>query len=246
MGRHAINSMPDSSLDEIVILVDSKWGQNQANARLRRIEYKSPIEIFQALGYEGKVPSNLRAQAASFVPSSLRKIQPPPSHIATSNPQTAVDVVDEDVDVKPENVDDIIESIPANSTAGLLSAAENEDRNRAASVFIRLYRRSLRRRANNVLTGIPTTRAAQITKCFNEVGNIEWASNSHYRRIFLGPLPHLLTCVETLIAKAHAEKNKIKIKVGIAEHEIYETLMGEQTKISYVGYFNSSEASAEY
>ena len=94
----------------LVFVYDDKSVPSRPN--VRRIEYKVFDDIVRSLGCQGKVPSTLRAQASPFVPSLAPSSTP--QSIAAEH--ECDEEMDEEVDTKQEDVDAIIQDMPASAS----------------------------------------------------------------------------------------------------------------------------------
>ncbi|KZV61209.1 hypothetical protein PENSPDRAFT_693623 [Peniophora sp. CONT] len=230
LGRVAVSSMHNSSLDEMIFLYDIESRSNAStNNRVRRINFKTLDDVYSLLGSNAKPPSTLRPEATPFVPAVAA------TSSTVSDTAANVPIEDEshleDTETMQEDVADIVDSMQPTVSSGI-SPEESLRRSNAALVFAKVYRRQLRRKARHILQGVPSARSEKIAACFKEDTHIEWSSTSLYRLIFRGPLPHALTCVDRLLYKAQNDKNRVKIKARIAQHEELEKFMAEQTRIS--------------
>ncbi|KAG2028307.1 hypothetical protein BDR03DRAFT_976621 [Suillus americanus] len=69
--------------------------------------------------------------------------------------------------------------------------------------------------------------------CLKETQSSEWRPG-YYRCLFLGPLPHLLVCLERGIALTRAAKAKTKGLLNKESHEKLEELGKQRSEITSV------------
>jgi hypothetical protein len=79
---------------------------------------------------------------------------------------------------------------------------------------------------------------AIFTACLKETQSSEWRP-SYYRLLFLGPLPHLLACLEQGITLTHAAKAKTKNLSGVS-HEKLEELGRQRSELTSVKSYPAS------
>jgi hypothetical protein len=79
---------------------------------------------------------------------------------------------------------------------------------------------------------------AIFTACLKETQSSEWRP-SYYRLLFLGPLPHLLACLEQGITLTHAAKAKTKNLSGVS-HEKLEELGRQRSELTSVKTYPAS------
>ncbi|KAG2339063.1 hypothetical protein BDR05DRAFT_1062385, partial [Suillus weaverae] len=74
--------------------------------------------------------------------------------------------------------------------------------------------------------------------CLKEMQSSEWRPN-YYQLLFLGPLPHLLACLEQGIALTHAAKVTTK-DLNEVSHEKLEELGRQRSEITSVKIYSAS------
>ncbi|RDB28998.1 TPR and ankyrin repeat-containing protein 1 [Hypsizygus marmoreus] len=102
--------------------------------------------------------------------------------------------------------------------------APSEAELRAVSVIQKTYRRSLLRRRKTAKARLPAARSRFFDMCLERAQNMVWKQNSHYRPLFLGPLPHILLCLDIAQATAFTEKAAVKKHLRSSRHEELEDL----------------------
>ncbi|KAI0321916.1 hypothetical protein OF83DRAFT_135754 [Amylostereum chailletii] len=228
LDPYVTGTLTSSSLDEMVCLNHVERPATFAYSRVKRIKYRTIAEIPTLLKADGIIVSDLRVEATPFVPSAKPTVEAQPEPMAT----TANEEKDDDPEeTKPEDVEAIILSMENDRTSSL-SAEDITARNKAALTLFTLYRRRLRLRTSFIAPGLPTHRAKYFDACLKEAAKIQWAATSTYRFVFLGPLPHVLACLEAMINKMNVDRTKARIKMMVADHDDLEKVMEEGSKLN--------------
>jgi len=139
---------------------------------------------------------------------------------------------DDEDEESPEGADlsAIIESIGADFKE--IPEGVLEKQHHAAKTLQARYRRLLKNRENRIPSGLPTFRKDSFEAFAREAESIEWPNKSLYRPIFLGALPHLLTCLDYTLSKLRAEKTRVKQLRSSVGHQDIEALMARQTYLT--------------
>ncbi|PBK77543.1 hypothetical protein ARMSODRAFT_949477 [Armillaria solidipes] len=119
----------------------------------------------------------------------------PQAEAARDEGEDSVDAVDDTVDVIP--IQDMTRPEPS------------EQETTAATHIQRVYRRVLSRRRGIAKSGIAGLHAQIYSSCTKEVSRLG-DNPGLYLRFFLGPLPHILVCLETVRADSLSHKKKTK------------------------------------
>ncbi|KZT08921.1 uncharacterized protein LAESUDRAFT_675409 [Laetiporus sulphureus 93-53] len=228
-------STSGSELDEMVQLFDATRASITLPPlpNVRRIEYRTIDDIREMLasGASQTPKSNLRADALPFTPSHLLDA----SEDEFSESQ-AVDEGADGVEVDPQlqNVDtedptvitevDQPRKAPELPTEKELAAAE-----KIMSAFRRYVQR--RRRADKAPGRMQAIRH-RVTTAFQEASaSLEWP-HACYRMLFLGPIPHLIVCLECAHEHLHVSKKSAKKRFTTAQHQDLEDVNTLLTKTS--------------
>jgi hypothetical protein len=229
----------------MVTLVQENRNAPRTFRGVRVVKFRDIGDIRRQLAIAAGPTSTLNPGATPFIP-----IQAPPqsnsvelSVEATSddpeeNEDDASEVAAEEEDTEPHeeaDVSAIIESIGANFTAPSADALAKQDS--AARTLQTHYRRLLTNRAKRIANGLglPKTRQNQFEAFARAAESMEWPQKSPYRPIFLGALPHLLTCLDHAWSIVMEEKNKVKRQARSSDkHQGIEGLMERQTNLKYV------------
>jgi hypothetical protein len=111
--------------------------------------------------------------------------------------------------------------------------APSDEQIKAARVIQIRYRRNVLRRSRPMST-LFEARSRLFMECWNESEKIDWLRKGHrilrYRFLFLGPLPHLLLCLERAKAFASEAKKKIKRLLTAAKHQQLEDVQTKMTE----------------
>ncbi|KAH7926210.1 hypothetical protein BV22DRAFT_1063475 [Leucogyrophana mollusca] len=193
--------------------------------------------------------SNLRPEAPSFVPNSTLSSQGQSQKEPSINPMQ----VDLEGDLPATEGDDTAaidgEAVPTGQEVQIDRAADvdsyvhavdevlvqpnapSEEETHAACVLQAIYRRRLDRRHRSVRSGLAAERHAFFEECLKRVEATEWSS-SYYRFLYLGPLPHLLVCLERGITITHDTKRKIKGRLNKDTYDRIEELGKQRTELT--------------
>ena len=195
---------------------------------------------------------NLAATPSSTLNPAATPFIPTQAPLQTNGAELSVDITSDEANddnatqkaaeeedtEPPEEVDvsAIMESIETNFTGPSADALDKQKS--AAKTLLSYYRRLLTNREKRIADpglGLPETRQNQFEIFALAAESIEWPQKSLYRPIFLGALPHLLTCLEYTMSIVMEEKKKVKRLARPSEkHQGIEGLMERQTKLRYV------------
>lgn len=209
---------------------------------VRVVKFKDVDHICLQLTMAAGPTSTLNPTATPFVPdqaTSQATAEPSVEGTSEEADDSAIQVTAEEEESEtPEETDvaAIMESIGANATG--LSASALAEQHSAAKTLQSYYRRLLANRTKRIANpglGLPKTRRSQFEEFARVAESIEWPPRSLYRPIFLGALPHLLTCLAYTWSVVMEEKQKVKRQEGDSEkHEGIEGLIEQRTKLTYV------------
>jgi hypothetical protein len=215
--------------------------------RVRVVKFKDAGHIYQQLAMAAGPASTLNPAATPFVPAqATSQATAEPSAEATNDEaeDSAIQVAAEEESETPEETDvaAILESIGTNFTG--LSADALAKQHSAAKTLQSYYRRLLTNREMRIANpglGLPKIRQSQFEEFARAAESIEWPPRSIerspkklYRPIFLGAVPHLLTCLAHTRSVVMEEKQKVKRQERQSKkHEGIEGLMELRTKLTY-------------
>ena len=236
------SSIASTPLDEMITLVHGNKIALRHFRGVRVVNFKDVDHICRQLTIAAGPASTLNPTATPFVPAQV-------TSQATTEPsvETAIDEeedstiqvgAEEEESETPEETDvaAIMESIGTNFTE--LSADALAEQHSAAKTLQSYYRRLLTNRKTRIANpglGLPKTRQEQFEKFARAGESTEWPPKSLYRPIFLGALPHLLTCLAYTWSVVMDEKQKVKRQERKSEkHQGIEGLMEQRTKLTYV------------
>jgi hypothetical protein len=129
-----------------------------------------------------------------------------------------------------EGSDEAMASFAPDLDESLRDNGPSEEEEKAACKIQKTYRRYVRRRSSRAVNGEID---AIFMACLKETQSSEWHPG-YYRLLFLGPLPHLLVCLERGIALTHAAKTKMKGLFNGGPHESLEELGRQRSEIASV------------
>lgn len=208
---------------------------------VRVVKFKDVDHIRRQLAMAAGPASTLNPTATPFIPAqatSQATAEPSVEGTGDEAEDNAIqEAAEEDGSETPEETDvaAIMESI-GTDFAGI-SADALAEQHSAAKTLQSYYRRLLTRREERIANGlgVPKTRQNQFEEFARAAESIEWPPRSLYRPIFLGALPHLLTCLAHTRSVVMEEKRRVKRQEYQNEkHEGIEGLMEQRTKLKYV------------
>lgn len=209
---------------------------------VRVVEFKDVDHICLQLTMAAGPASTLNPTATPFVPgqaTSQATAEPSVEGTSEEVEDSAIQVTAEEEESEtPEETDAaaIMESIGTDFTD--LSAGALAEQHSAAKTLQSYYRRLKTNRKNRIANpglGLPKIRQSQFEEFARVAESIEWPPRSLYRPIFLGALPHLLTCLAYTWSVVMEEKKKVKRQERRGEkHEGIEGLIEQRTKLKYV------------
>lgn len=228
----------------MITLVQESKGSLRTFRGVRVVKFKDVGDIRRQLTMAAGPSSTLNPAAIPFIPTQAL----PQANGAEFSVDVTSDAANEDnatqiatgeEDTEPlEEVDvaAIIEPVGANFTGPSADALAKQES--AAKTLQSYYRRLLNNREKRIANPrleLPMTRQNQFELFAQAAESIEWPHKSLYRPIFLGALPHLLTCLEYILSMVMKEKKKVKKQARPSEkHQVIEGLMERQTKLTYV------------
>jgi hypothetical protein len=168
------------------------------------------------------IPNLLQSHPGDHpIPTTVSHEKTGGPHVATAEQVTATDGIDGTGDQHEEvaaeySVEDAIDII----------GDEGPDRSNEALIIQRAARRYLLNRVEG------SSGRDRLFKACKAVAN---AVHARYRKIYLGPVPHLLLCVEWIISSAQESKGTIKARRGRPQATLLELsdLTFQQTQVKY-------------
>ena len=227
----------NKEVNNLVHLVHKTMSQRSRVYPVRRLLYEKAIEIPHLLSsYAVIAQSTLRVEAPTFVPrlehskDRTEVMQRDEKEITEPQPQEFPEEEEKEEDVAAnaeaqagdalESLDEAVTSLAPDLDESLRSNGPSDEEEKAACKIQDAYRRYVRRCSS-------CAKDAEIhaifTTCLKETQSSEWRPG-YYRLLFLGPLPHLLVCLERGIALTHAAKAETKELFNKASHEKLEQL----------------------
>ncbi|KAG2034294.1 hypothetical protein BDR03DRAFT_1093813 [Suillus americanus] len=220
-----------------------KTRQSTQISKVRQVFYERASEIPYLLSsHVVAAQSALRVEAAIFVPRMQRpKDDVVIRHAEKENlepiPQDAdgeeveekeVPVaVDSEATDSIEDMDEAVTSLDPVPDESLRSKGPSEEQDWAARRIQDAYSFHVWHRSGSA---VDAEIDAIFRTCLRETRSSEWRP-SYYRLLFLGPLPHLLACLEQGITLTHAAKAKTK-DLSKVSHEMLEELGRQRSEIT--------------
>jgi len=213
--------------------------------RVRQVSYDKVIEIPHLLSsYAGVVQSTLRVEVSAFGPrlehpkdytevmhdDEKEIMEPQPEEFEGEEERQADVAANADAGDSPETLDEAVASFAPDLDESLRAKGPSEEEEKSAHKIQKAYRRYVRRRSSRAVNAeIDATFMA----CLKETQSSEWRQG-YYSLLFLGPLPHLLVCLERGIALTHTAKAKTKGLLNKESHERLEELGRQRSEIALV------------
>ena len=226
--------MQGSPLDDMVQLLQSDRIQCPVHEilGLRRITYATTDEI----------PSFL----ADLVPSQhLSSSQLPPSDLSSGNSPVGVNVDLEEENAEDYHIDALNEAdeilsdqeedldlIPPMELPEVIHACHSEDEKHAATIIKRAYRKILEQRRLRKQTGPEGQNRYYFHLCWKEVRK-EKRKSDRYTQAFLGPLPHILSSLDSAEFLTMAKKREMKKQFVRMKHETFDEISSILNRIPY-------------
>jgi hypothetical protein len=206
-----------------------KPGRYDPPAGVRRVFYKA-IEDVPRLLSEASAPSflsSLRADAPAFVPRQIPKVDDErATEVPSSEDPSAGAEVHEDIEEPEVDHTDVMNSTTAIETianTALLDTNKlpSEEEIHATGVFQMAYRKVLIRRSRRKATKTvaEASRTSFFEACLAEASRMDWPYGGYYRKLFLGPLPHVLVCLSGVNSYLVGAKDKAKKRFKVATHQ---------------------------
>jgi len=131
--------------------------------------------------------------------------------------EAQVEDITEELELDPTvDAETLAQSLNAARAQEVVDTPSQEEIN-AACIIQATYRRKRTRQLGGVRTKLSEARRRFFIKCWAESEKIEWPRR-HYRLLFLGPLPHLLLCLERANTSAFESKMISKRRLTAATH----------------------------
>ena len=227
--------MQGSPLDEMVQLLQSDRIQSPVHEilGLRRVTYTTTEEILSLI-------ADLPSQHLSS-PSLM-----PPSDLSSGNsPVLGVNVDLEEENAEDDHIDALNEVneissdqeedpdfIPQIELPEVIHACHSEDEKHAATIIQRAYRMVLKQRRSRNQTGTEGQNRSYFHLCWKKVRE-EKRKSDKYTQAFLGPLPHLLSSLDTAEFLTMAKKREMKKQFVRVKHETFEEISSILSRIPY-------------
>ncbi|EIN13315.1 hypothetical protein PUNSTDRAFT_139896 [Punctularia strigosozonata HHB-11173 SS5] len=233
-----IRQIPLTPLDGLVQLYHASRSVagDPPPRNVRRVIYSAIVEIPQLLTLttDSGTGTTLRGEAAPFVSNSesvramLQKIQ--------ADEQKAQGIsddkhdADDEQDLSPDEPEVDAEAIATqlsdDAPADALVEGPSDKELEYVRIVQAIYRRKLRHR-QHAPDANDQARSTFYSRCLEQSRKMDW-QYTHYRHLFLGPLPHVLVYLKKVQSWAENAKRRIKAKTG-KSHKEYDDLFDRQT-----------------
>jgi hypothetical protein len=228
--------MQGSPLDEMVQLLQSDRIQTPVYEilGLRRVTYATTEEILPLLADLPSQPQHLSSSS-----------QMPPSDLPSGNSPVGVNVDLEEENVEDDHIDALNEAneissdqeedpdfIPQIELPEVIHACHSEDEKRKATIIQKAYRMILEQRRLRNQTGTEGQNRSYFHLCWKKVRE-ENRKSDKYTQAFLGPLPHLLSSLDTAEFLTMAKKREMKKQFVRVKHETLDEISSILSRIPY-------------
>ena len=225
--------MQGSPLDEMVLLSQSDRIQSPVHEifGLRRVTYAMTEEI----------PSLL----ADLPPQHLSSSQMPSSDLSSGNSPVGVNVDLEEGNTEDDHMDALNEAneilsdqeedlnlIPRMELPEVIHARHSEDEKHAVTIIQKAYRKILEQRRLRIQTGPVGQNRRYFHLCWKKVRE-ENRKSDKYTQAFLGPLPHLLSSLDSAELLTMAKKREMKKQFVRVKHETLDEISSILSRIPY-------------
>ncbi len=200
---------------------------------IREVKYKRRAEIVPLLTGSARV-SNLNPQAAPFVPRNMNEDQDDGDD---EDEQPVEEPEGEERVDNAVNVDEVALAVDAGRTQGPTVLVTKEEI-QVAKALLKGYRKA-KSRQQSAGSALAEGRIKLFTKCLEIVSKAEMRTK--YRVLFLGPLPHILVCLEKVKQSAQSAKKRASKRLKTAEHAQLEEAMKQVDTAKYVCVHIASE-----
>ncbi|KAG7450843.1 uncharacterized protein BT62DRAFT_1001658 [Guyanagaster necrorhizus] len=217
-------SLQYDTMDEMIHLVHKSQvpARDCALIGVRQVVYDNLMEIQELLDPNSSVYS----QSESLIEVSTQLALDDQAD-EMECPLYAESVRDEEDSV--DEIDDTIVAIPIQDMPRLEPSTEETA---AASLIQRVYRKVLRHRRGIAKSGMAGLRAQIYASCTKEVPRLG-DNPGLYLRFFLGPLPHILACLEIVRIDSLNQKQKTKKRFLDCSLDELDALDGLLMQIKY-------------
>ncbi|KAJ7451061.1 hypothetical protein FB451DRAFT_1284562 [Mycena latifolia] len=225
LTRAVRSSTEGSTLDEMVQLLHAPRPQSPAIRGVRQIVYEKYEDIPRLLGASSSFAStNSAAHEHQTVPV-VSAPQAEQREDADDAPE------DGDIDADERLPDDVPLQMPvlepvARSEEELATAAK------IRTAILRAHQRVEQRKRGAGKSSLAAGLSEFFTQCRDESVTMD-RPHRLYRVYFLGPLPHLLLCLDIVFARAQKEAKQIMKDLSTAEHEALEILDKKLTDVQH-------------
>ena len=214
--------------DELISLRDERAGETPLahHAGIRQTNVQNPEDLDQVFGADIFTKSILLHGNRTTVE---RNLGDPGQVLHTDAPETFVfsgSQDDAETLAQPVDVVEHEEEI----------ATFTQSQRAAAKVFEHTYRRLILRRRQGDESPSAIRMNRLFLECSSAAEKIQWEQR-RYRFLFLGPLPHLLLCLEKANNHAYNTKNRLKKRINTAHHRDLDEAQAKMTEIKWVLFF---------
>ena len=242
----------ESGLDDLVQLChEARPPKAPPPVNVNRIAFKSIDDVRRILAPHVAslaVASSLRAQAPAFVPRAMKQQETPQKEILRKRTQASTtqdkeqeETVTEQVLDRPDaDTADIVDSTKlvdsmANTVAEAPHVIIPEEQLKVASKLVKRYQhRTTQRELEKKKSVIDSQLGITFETCLKLSTEMQWPNGNYYKKLYLGLVPHLLVCVNTVQAYAQTSKKKAKRRLQKEVKQDLDDLNKKMTELKYV------------
>ncbi|KAG6919462.1 hypothetical protein DXG01_005721 [Tephrocybe rancida] len=233
----ALRGMLQGSLaDELVQLHD--LGRQPVPTRpmrgVRIVPFKAGDDLLQLLGVSPPL-SMEPTGVETYGPQELES-----ENVALNDGNVDVDnPVDLDEQEEVETIEETgdaawpgdTEHGPAMTSADMQAQPPTEEEQQAAGKILKRYRHICLQRSQGAKEGSASRVANMFDACLKRSNEITWGESTGYRVLFLGPLPHILLCLDVALATTSTQKKNTKKRLIEDDHGNFESIGPRLTEL---------------
>ncbi|KAF5377280.1 hypothetical protein D9615_006447 [Tricholomella constricta] len=232
------NMLPGPLADELVQIHYIERGPlpSKAVPGVRLLSYAAHEDLYRLLGNVtlSSLADDDRQQHEELEPILLVNGHTDVQNLETNDTFGIGEMEDAD-DVEIMDLDGLSNEFPdvpniSPSDLPMVQPPTDEERH-AASIIQGAYKRALLRRRQVARTGLAALRSRKFSVCLEAAQSLAWNERSSYRLLFLGPLPHILLCLDIAHSAALTHKKKMKKHLLSDSHEKLESLGPRLTEL---------------
>jgi hypothetical protein len=198
--------------------------------QVRQVSYEKVIEIPYLLSSYAEVVEHPQDHAEVKQDDEKEITEPQAEEFEEEEERHGDVAANADAGDSPETSDEAVASFAPDLDESLRTNEPSEEEEKSACQIQKAYRRYVLRRSSRAVNAEID---AIFMACLKETQSSEWRQG-YYCLLFLGPLPHLLVCLERGIALTNTAKAKMKGLLNKESHSRLEELGRQRSEIASV------------